>query len=151
MCFVFMYIWYKICYTIYIFNRFFSILFLFIWIICLKTYMVINFNYNLLDGYKYSDNKYLAKFDVKTFMKKNPNLFVVGLRSGEVKIFDSRIKGNNNSSDDIIFSAWFFFLNIIAGFVSASMQKCCEYSVVIHRRMWYSKMNSYVLTAAGRG
>ena len=29
------------------------------------------------------------------FMKKNPNLFVVGLRSGEVKIFDSRSNNNN--------------------------------------------------------
>ena len=36
------------------------------------------------------------------FMKKNPNLFVVGLRSGEVKIFDSRIKGRNSMTNDKI-------------------------------------------------
>ena len=33
-----------------------------------------------------------------SFMHNNPNLFVIGLRSGEVKIFDSRIQNKNNSS-----------------------------------------------------
>ena len=31
------------------------------------------------------------------FMHRNPNLFIMGLRSGEVKIFDSRIQNKNNN------------------------------------------------------
>lgn len=31
------------------------------------------------------------------FMHRNPNLFIMGLRSGEVKIFDSRIHNKNNN------------------------------------------------------
>lgn len=35
------------------------------------------------------------------FMRNNPHLFIIGLRSGDIKFCDSRINSNNNSSDNI--------------------------------------------------
>ena len=43
-----------------------------------------------------SDSASLATINSLSFMKTNPNLFIVGLRNGDVKICDSRIQNQNN-------------------------------------------------------
>jgi len=42
------------------------------------------------------DPNVLTTVNSLCFMHRNPNLFIMGLRSGEVKIFDSRIQNKNN-------------------------------------------------------
>ena len=44
-----------------------------------------------------SDSASLTTVNSLSFMKTNPNLFIVGLRNGDVKICDSRIQNQNNN------------------------------------------------------
>ena len=47
------------------------------------------------------DPNVLTTVNSLSFMNNSPNIFLIALRSGEVKIFDSRIQGNNNSMKNI--------------------------------------------------
>ena len=46
---------------------------------------------------KNEDPNVLTTVNSLSFMHRNHNLFIIGLRSGEVKIFDSRIQNKNNN------------------------------------------------------
>ena len=46
---------------------------------------------------KNDDPNVLTTVNSLNFMHNNKNLFIIGLRSGEVKIFDSRVKNKNNN------------------------------------------------------
>ena len=47
------------------------------------------------------DPNVLTTVNSLSFMNNNPNIFLIALRSGEVKIFDSRIQNNSNTMKNI--------------------------------------------------